>query len=101
MLWTSPHSPLLVQVFPNAPVQIQQYRGKLHRHLDDIRRLRNRVFQYESIFDDHRLLMRHQEIMDAIRWMSPELADLTARYDRFPDIYATGRMTLARDVRYP
>lgn len=80
---------LLKLVFRYAP------RKKLR--LDDIgertarfRTLRNRVFHHERIVHWVDLPSRHAEIMELISWISPELATMCQRHDRFASVHARG-----------
>lgn len=80
---------LLKPVFRYAP------RKKLR--LDDIgertarfRTLRNRVFHHERIVHWVDLPSRHAEIMELISWISPELATICQRHDRFDSVHARG-----------
>lgn len=71
--------------FPHAP-STEQYQSRLDRRWQDIRDLRNRVFHHERILHWLDLDTRHQAILEIIRWMSPELHDLTNSLDRFVSI---------------
>lgn len=88
--WTSPQSPLLAAAFPYAPPGIQQYRGRLQTRFNEIRRLRNRSFHYECIFDDPKLMQKHERILEAIDWIHPELGIANRTVDRFISIHAQG-----------
>ena len=75
--------------FPNAPSP-QQYQSKLDRRWLKIRDLRNRVFHHERILHWTDLDARHQEILEIISWISPELHDLVKSLDRFASIRNDG-----------
>lgn len=75
--------------FPHAP-STEQVRHLLDRRWQDIRDLRNRVFHHERILHWTDLGARHQAILEIIRWMSPELHDLTNSLDRFISIRSDG-----------
>jgi len=55
-----------------------------------VRHLRNRVSHHEPIWHNPRLPLQHGEVLETIRWISPELADVVGLIDRFPAIYAGG-----------
>ena len=75
--------------FPHAPSP-QQYQSKLDRRWLKIRDLRNRVFHHERILHWTDLDARHQEILEIISWISPELHDLVKSLDRFASIRNDG-----------
>lgn len=99
--WTSPHSPLLAAAFPYAPASIQQYRGRLQSRFNEIRRLRNRSFHYECIFDDPKLLQKHQHICEAIDWIHPELGVANRTIDRFMAVHSQGVDSIREIVAEP
>ena len=61
-------------------------RDRVHRRLNALRRLRNRIAHHEPIF--HRdLETDHAEVIEAIRWMSLEAADWVQSMSRFPEVF--------------
>jgi hypothetical protein len=73
--------PALRHAFPG-------YRGRrapLHRQLDDVRRLRNRIAHHEPI---HRrdLAADHEGIYRLLAYIPPEYADWVRLHDRVPDV---------------
>lgn len=68
--------------FPHAP-SLERNRSTLDKRWQKIRDLRNRVFHHERILHWTDLDVRHQAILEIIRWMSPELRELTNTLDRF------------------
>lgn len=61
-------------------------RDRVHRRLNALRRLRNRIAHHEPIF--HRdLEADHAEVIEAIRWMSVDAADWVRRLSRFPEVF--------------
>lgn len=75
--------------FPHAPA-VEQYQSKLDRRWLEIRDLRNRVFHHERIIHWRDLDARHQEILEIIEWMSPELSQMALALDRFSTIRQQG-----------
>jgi len=98
-------SGLLSGVFPHAPSNLRQERANLHRYINRIRLLRNRVFHYEPIWNGIHLPMLgkkrgfktvpveeiHVQIIDAIGWVSPVAVEIVKRLDTFTDVYVNGR----------
>jgi hypothetical protein len=62
-------------------------RSIVHGRFNALRRFRNRVAHHEPIFHDD-LQLRHDEIIDAIAWMSDETAKWAAGCSRFSDVFA-------------
>jgi hypothetical protein len=58
----------------------------VHQTLNDIRRLRNRVFHHEPIWKYPNLPQKHQAISSVLGWMSPDLSNALAGIDRFSTI---------------
>tara|TARA_B110000003_G_scaffold244180_1_gene253124 strand:- start:861 stop:1553 length:693 start_codon:yes stop_codon:yes gene_type:complete len=77
------------RAFPHAPSQEQVLSGQGPRW-KNIRDLRNRVFHHERILHWRDLDQRHQDMLTVIRWMSPELYELTKSFDRFVSIRQDG-----------
>lgn len=99
-LWAPPVLGLLGAAFPHAPRRYRS-RRRLFQRLDRIRRLRNRVFHYEPIWNWTappvlNLRDQHREIVETIGWISPTLRDTVGRLDRFPDMYQRNRVPFRR-----
>jgi len=75
--------------FPHAPAK-EQYQATLDRRWQNIRDLRNRVFHHERILHWHDLDQHHQDILDIIGWISPELHDFAKKLDRFTALRQSG-----------
>ena len=82
---------LLKQAFPTMPRHIRT-RHMLSKRLNSVRKLRNRVFHHESIYNASSpgLQTRHDQILEMIGWISPEMRDTVSLIERFPDVYAQG-----------
>ncbi|HVA88302.1 MAG TPA: hypothetical protein VNL71_00525 [Chloroflexota bacterium] len=96
---------LLSWAFPHMPRRIRT-RRTVSRTLNDVRHLRNRVFHHEPLWNNVRLRQQHGEVLDIIRWISPDLHEAVGLIDRFPIVYAGGigqcRTLLARIITaYP
>lgn len=70
------------KVFMHAPRR-QRNLKTLDQRWKRIRDLRNRVFHHERILHWADLDKQHTDILEAIEWMSPELAELSNTLDRF------------------
>lgn len=57
-----------------------------YEKLNQVRRLRNRVFHHEPIWKHPHLGQQHQLIIEALSWVSPDLPNVLSRVDRFPDV---------------
>lgn len=95
---------LLRATFPYVPRAFRA-RQRLRDHLDKIRRLRNRVFHHEPIWNWNlpNLSDQHGQIIDAIGSISPRTRQVIDIFDRFPNVYRQGRLSyrvrLAQIVR--
>lgn len=73
-------------------------RKQLSGRLNDIRKLRNRVFHHEPIWRGlplpnrnlKPLRQQHREILEAITWVSPDLHRTAILLDSFPEVYGAG-----------
>lgn len=89
-LWRVSNAATLRAAFPYVQKSRRQ-RATIHQRYNEIRELRNRVSHHEPLFDDARLLRRHQDILWGIHWINPSLRQLVERLDRFPHVYQHGR----------
>lgn len=78
---------LLAKVFPhlNKAARRKEVQGRLN----DIRRLRNRVFHHEPIWRLQNLNATYEEVFEVISWVSPELAKSVRRLDRFGAVHSS------------
>ena len=76
--------PALRQAFPHRE---KLTRKQAHSRLNDLRILRNKIAHHEPIFSRD-LAKDHECILDAIGWMSPEMAAWTERCSRVIDSLA-------------
>jgi hypothetical protein len=77
--------------FPHQPYT-RRTRAELSGRFNTIRKLRNRVFHHEPIWNRSDLPQRHADILDAIGWMNPavHLTLTSTGVDNFPAVYARG-----------
>lgn len=80
---------LLKVAFPACPKRLKAVKYQ-QKQWDTIRELRNKVFHHERIIHWADLKIKHQQILEAICWISPELCELAKALDRFTEIYTDG-----------
>jgi len=76
---------LAANVFPYAP-KTERSLSKLDDKWERVRRLRNRVFHHERILHWKSLEQQHSELLELIKWISPELEEAAVALDRFTTI---------------
>lgn len=81
--------PALISIFPNSPRECRK-RKVFSTKLNEIRKLRNRVFHHEPIWTDSRLLDKHNSILEVIYWINKDMFHVTRSLDRFHDVYRSG-----------
>jgi hypothetical protein len=77
------------KVFP-ALVKSLHNRKDIKARLETIRQLRNRVFHHERIIHWKDLPDQHAKIIETIGWISPELAEMALKLDRFSETHKAG-----------
>ena len=97
-IWSLNDYALLRIVFPAARRRDRK-RSLLRDRFAVINDLRNRVFHYEPIGYRKTLGQEHANILQAIGWISPVMRDSIKLYDRFPDVYNTGREQVEADIK--
>jgi hypothetical protein len=80
---------LLSSAFPHMPRR-ERTRSKVAHRLHQIRLLRNRISHHEPIYRLKNLGQHHDDLQEAIRWLSPQLLRLLPVGESFRDIYARG-----------
>jgi hypothetical protein len=80
---------LLKAVLPHMPNGIRK-RKNLSSRSNRIRRLRNRVFHYEPIWNRTNLGQRHEEILETIGWINPDMLEVVKLFDNSPEVYQSG-----------
>lgn len=105
-LWLLNQGALLTQVFPHA-TRSQQVPRHLEKRITRIRFLRNRVMHFEPIWNRHHLTQNHEEILEALSWISPAMHEAITMCDRFQNVLASGQASVEQRVqaeiqrRYP
>jgi len=73
-------------IFPNIPKRYAS-RKVLMDKINLIRKLRNKVFHFDTIIDIENLFEIHQQILELIYWMNEDMYKLTLEFDEFENIY--------------
>lgn len=69
-----------------------------HRLEMQVCRLHNRVFHHERIAHWPDLPQRHEQILETVGWINPELKKLLSVMDRFPRTYRVGSAALGCEL---
>lgn len=85
------------QTFPGLPKHLRK-RSTIMRQLNDIRKLRNRIFHHEPIWYFNDLRPKHAQILQLIDWMSPAMSEFATAIDRFPALYNNGMTTFQSEL---
>lgn len=86
---------LLLPVFPNLARRLRT-RRMVSTRMSELRRLRNRVFHHEPIWEWHNLQQLHHDLLEAIGWLDVATAETIQLFDRFPAVYAGGSAPFRR-----
>jgi hypothetical protein len=91
-IWNRNNAAPLAAAFPHlsGPGFRRDY---IHNRFNQLRILRNRVFHFEPIYNNPNLARRHEEILEAVGWISPANLGLLSRIDRFPAVHQDGPTT--------
>jgi hypothetical protein len=89
--------PVLINVFTNAPKMFRK-RSVLSKMLNDIRKLRNRVFHYEPIWNDRDLERKHNDILELLYWINKDMFCTTWSFDTFSKVYADGALVCSENI---
>jgi len=73
---------LVKSVFKNGP-KAKRDRSKIDVRLIAIRNLRNRIFHHERILHWKDLDRTHEELLELIHWICPDMAMMAKRHDTF------------------
>lgn len=88
---------MLKPVFPHMPAS-SRTRHTLSARLNEIRKLRNRIFHHERINHWSNLDIKHSELLETIAWISPSLRNAISAVDRFPSVLHTGLEKVRHDL---
>ncbi len=88
---------LVPTAFPHSGSPVRG-RHSLSARFNAIRDLRNRASHHEPIWRGRRLqdgrridlATQHAEVLDALRWISPEMRETISLHDPFPAVYQQG-----------
>jgi hypothetical protein len=111
-LWTTTNGQLAT-VFPHATPYYQGYRGRVFIRVDMLRRLRNRVFHHEPVWNGVLIPARrkHQpaqvisltdaytQLIETIGWVNPTLQATTSQLGSFRDVLNTGYDVVDSKIR--
>lgn len=108
-IWNQNNAATLRAVFPNLTGHRFQ-RHLIHTHCNQIRELRNRVMHHEPILNGLRwdnqqrvqiipINVLHQNILEAIGWISQDTLTTISDLDNFPTIFQQGRADIERDIK--
>lgn len=98
-LWWNAKASLFKSVFPHIPTGVPPRqaitRKGVHDRLDLCKNLRNRVVHHEPIFQGiiqlnkpiAPLTIVHEQIVEVLAWIDPQLVFTLNVVDRFPDVY--------------
>jgi hypothetical protein len=106
LLWNPNRAALLRTAFPHLS-GTQFRRDLIHQRFNTIRIFRNRVMHHEPLLYGFAvrgqpiitLPTMHSYIVEAIGWVSPQLQASLALIDRFPQVHAHGRTTVAAQLK--
>lgn len=80
---------LLQPCFPHIKRR-NRTQAYVFKRLNEIRRLRNRIFHHERIWHLPELPNLHAQIIDVINWITPDTGDYLASIDRFDRVVNRG-----------
>ena len=83
---------------PHMP-KSERTRKALSARFNQIRKLRNRTFHHGRIIHWKDLPEQHQNMIEAIGWISPEVRELTEKLDTFEAVYNNGLTPWKNKIR--
>ncbi len=92
MLWHK----IIKTTFPFMQARIRT-RATLSKRLNQIRKLRNRIFHYEPIWYYNDLEKQHEQIIETIGWIEPAIKDMINPIDHFGACMSQDRIKSIRD----
>lgn len=84
-LWNS----LLLKVFPHISNR-NATRNIVFNRLSQIRKLRNRIFHHQQIWQLPALSKQKESILHVVSWIEPEVLAYCKSLDKFDEIYSAG-----------
>lgn len=88
-LWHTGTPIALVKVFPHFPKH-KRTRKAVYGRVQLANTIRNRIFHFEPIWNRPNLMEEYGHIIEALGWISPDMAQMVRFYDRFNIIYSQG-----------
>ena len=76
---------MIARVFKNCPKSKRSIKN-IQKNVDEIRELRNRICHYERISHFPNLQMRHDNILECIKFISTEIYSLALSSDTFSEV---------------
>jgi hypothetical protein len=73
-------------IFPNIPKKYAT-RKILMNKINFIRKLRNKVFHFDTIIHMENLFEIYKELLEMIYWLNKDIYDLTIEFDEFENVY--------------
>lgn len=106
-LWWSNKTALLKTVFPHVPPGNPLTPKLIHERTELLRNLRNRVMHHEPIFMGITPLNRstvaltdiHEQMVELLGWIHPQLALTLSFVDRFPDVFRHEEMRIRNRLK--
>ncbi len=89
---------IIKTTFSHMP-RTHRTRKNLSQRFNKIRDLRNRVFHHEPIWYWQDLERQHQDMLEALDWISPEMKELVMAVDRFDDVYNNGLVGITKKLK--
>ncbi len=89
-LWKTDRYELVTKVFPHVPKHLRT-RKNIYKYYDELRKLRNRVFHFEPVWNRDDLLGDYNQILECTGWISYDMKNTVSLLSRFPDVYENGQ----------
>ena len=96
-MWHVNRASMLKSAFPNVPTS-QRSRGAIFHRIYPIQQLRNRIFHHEPIWHRPTLETEYDHIIEALGWMSQELASAINRISSFGEVHSHGKDLLRAGI---
>ena len=91
--------PVIPLAFAFAPAR-SRVRRVIHPILEDTRFLRNRIFHHEPIWYWGNLPVKHAQVLETIKWISPPAQNLIGTMDRFIEVHRSGWRPYRDNIKY-
>jgi hypothetical protein len=97
-LWRPNSSRALKASFPRVPKRMRR-RQIIYKRYNELRKLRNRVFHHETIWNRVTLPDDYHKLCEAIGWISPEMAAACNLVDRFSEVRKHGQANIEAKLK--